>query len=105
MVWGPFARWTDIADSKRSTRGASGPLLKQSLVHVVVAAVAFLGAVLVVFGLLGDEGVARQQQSCDARCVGQGGAGDLRGVNDAGFDEVFVLVGEGVEALVALALD
>src|SRR5262245_18257714 len=76
------------------------------LVHVVVAAVAFFAVgVLVVLGLLGDEGVTGLQQRRDRGGVGQGSAGYLRRIDDAGFDEVFVLVGESVEALIAFALD
>src|SRR6478736_1610366 len=56
------------------------------LVHVVVAAVAgFLAAVLVVLGLLGDEGVAGEEKRGDGGGVGQSRAGDLGGVDDAGF--------------------
>ena len=38
-----------------------------------------------------------------ARGVLEGGAGDLGGVDHAGFDQVFVLVGRGVVAFVAFA--
>src|SRR5262245_51237945 len=74
------------------------------LVHIVVAAVAGFLAVLFVFGLLGDEGIAGEKEGGDAGGVGQGGAGDLGGVDDTGFDQVFVLVGEGVIAVIAFEL-
>src|SRR5262245_60262507 len=92
----------DDCDSKRRPLRREGP----TLVHVVVAAVAFLAVgVLVVLGLLGDEGVAGEKECGDGGGVGQSGTGDLGGVDDAGFDEVFILVGQSVEAVVAFALD
>ena len=60
-------------------------------------------ALFVFLGGFGDEGVAGEQQRGDAGGVLQGGAGDLGGVDDAGFDQVFVLVGRGVVAFVAFA--
>ena len=53
---------------------------------------------------LGDEAFGGEQQAGDRRRVLQRGAGDLRRVDDAGLDEVFVLVGGDVVAFVALAL-
>ena len=74
------------------------------LIHIIHAAVAVAAAALLVFlGGFGDQGVAREQQRGDAGGVLQRGAGDLGGVDDAGFDQVFVLVGRGVVAFVAFA--
>ena len=74
------------------------------LIHVIHAAVAVAAAaLLVLLRGFGDQGVAGEQQRCDARGVLQGGAGDLGRVDDAGFDQVFVLVGRGVVAFVAFA--
>src|SRR5690242_9434979 len=74
------------------------------LIHIIHAAVASVAALLVLLRGFGDEGVGGQQQSCYARCILECSAGDLRRVDDAGFDQVFVLVGRGVVAFVALLL-
>ena len=74
------------------------------LIHVIHAAVAVAAAaLLVLLRGFGDQGVAGQQQRRDAGRVLQGGAGDLGRVDDAGLDQVFVLVGRGVVAVVAFA--
>ena len=63
------------------------------------------GFLLVVLGRVGDQGVGGQEQRADAGGVLQGVAGDLGRVDDAGLDQVGVLVLQGVVAEVALALD
>ena len=60
---------------------------------------------LVVLGRVGDQGVGGQEQRADAGGVLEGVAGDLGRVDDAGLDQVGVLVLERVVAEVALALD
>src|SRR5690554_6608900 len=53
-------------------------------------------------GLLGDHGFGGQHQTGDAGRVLKRGTGDLNRVDDAGFDKVFVHVGAGVVAVVAI---
>ena len=60
---------------------------------------------LVVLGCVGDQGVGGQEQRAHAGGVLKRVAGDLGRVDDAGLDQVGVLVLEGVVAEVALALD
>src|SRR5262245_44136773 len=85
-----------------TSRGLLTAVRRTRLVHVVVAAVAL--AAFFLFGLFGDQGVARQEQHGHARGVLQGSPRDLRGVDDAGLHKVFVLVGGCVVAGVALLL-
>ena len=66
-------------------------------IHILIAARGH-GRGLVLLGLFGDQGVAGQQQCGDAGGVLQCGAGDLRGIDHAGLDHVFVDVGRGVIA-------
>src|SRR3954447_20651467 len=73
-------------------------------IHVVVTAVAGAAFLLLVFGQVGDQGVGGQQQGADAGGVLEGRAGDLGRVDDAGLDQVGVLVLQGVVAEVALPL-
>ncbi|EME96580.1 DNA polymerase II large subunit [Streptomyces mobaraensis NBRC 13819 = DSM 40847] len=56
------------------------------------------------FLLLDDQGLGREQQGGDGGRVLQGGAGDLHRVDDAGGDQVAVLAGRGVEALALVEL-
>src|SRR5688500_4164847 len=59
------------------------------------------------FGLVvldvGDHGFGGEHQAGDRSCVLQGSSRYLRGVDDTGCDEVFVLLGRGVEAERAFA--
>ena len=74
-------------------------------IHIIHPAMTMAAAaLLVLLGGFGDQGVAGEQQRRDAGGVLQGGAGDLRRVDDAGLDQVFVDVGRGVVAVVAFAL-
>ena len=59
-------------------------------------------AFVLFFVLLGDEGVAGEQEGGDGSGVFEGGAVDLGGGDDAAFEEVGVFEFEGVEAEVAL---
>ena len=63
-----------------------------------------VAAGFLLLGLLGDEAVGGQQQTGDADGVLQGDARDLGRVDDAGFDQVLILVRVGVVAEAALAL-
>src|ERR1700679_3206870 len=72
--------------------------VRAGLVHVAHAA-----AVAGWSGLLGprdlrDHGFGRQHEAGDRGCVLQGSAGYLGRVDDAGLDQVLVLVGAGVVA-------
>ena len=58
-----------------------------------------LGFIFLVEG--GDEGFGSQQEGGDAGRVGQGGADDLHGVDNAGLVHIDVLAGVGVVALIA----
>src|SRR5690606_19882013 len=78
-------------------------VLRGRLVHIVIAAVAALLALLFL-GLLGNQGIAGQEQYRYAGRVLQRGAGDLGRVDDAGLDQVFVRIARGVVAEVAFAL-
>ena len=51
------------------------------------------------FLLLHDQGVGREDHRGDRRGVAQRGPGDLDRVDDAGLDQVLVVAGGGVEAL------
>ena len=53
-------------------------------------------------GDLRDHGFGRQHEAGDRGCVQQGSAGDLGRVDDAGLDQVLVLVGAGVVAEVGV---
>ena len=53
---------------------------------------------------IGDERVAREHHGRDARGVLERGSGNLRRVDNAGFNEVFVDVGERVVAEVSFTL-
>src|SRR5688572_218200 len=88
-----------ILQQKRAPeRKSPAPSLRDSVkvrdrsIHVVVAAVAAAAGGLLVLGHVGDQGVGGQQQGADARGVLQGRAGDLGRVDDAGLDQVGVLV-------------
>src|SRR5580692_10345779 len=74
------------------------------LVHVAhaAAAVSAGGGSFLLFGNLRYQGFGGQHQAGDGAGVLQGGADDFRRIQDACFDQVFVLVGEGVVAEVGL---
>ena len=63
-------------------------------IHIVIPAMSAAAAalLLVVLGGIGDQGVGGQKQRADAGGVLQGVAGDLGRVDDAGLDQVGVLV-------------
>ena len=56
--------------------------------------------VAIVLWLLSDQGIASQQQSRDRRGILQSRSCDFGGIDDAGLDHVFELVGGGVVAVV-----
>jgi hypothetical protein len=62
------------------------------------------GAGFVLLREFGDESFGGEKQSADGRGVLQCAAGDLGGIDDAGFDEVFIIVRCHVVAFVAFAL-
>src|ERR1017187_369536 len=74
------------------------------LVHSAHAAAvaAAHGRFLLVFRNLADEGFGGQHQGRDRACVLQGGARHLGGIDDAGLDQVFELVGLSVVAEVVV---
>ena len=59
--------------------------------------------VFVVFWLVGNHSFGGQQEAGNRSCVGQGCDRYFSRVDDAGFVEVFVGFGEGVEAFAVLA--
>ena len=68
------------------------------------AAHAAHAAVALFVGDVGDHGFGGEHQAGDRGCVLQSVAGDLCGVDDAGCDEVFELLGRGVKAVAVLRL-
>src|SRR3954471_12698020 len=72
--------------------------------HAAGAARSAAGRFLLLLRNLGDEGFGRQQQRGDRRGVLQRRADDLRGVDDAGLDEILVGVGQRVETFGVLRL-
>src|SRR5580704_14391802 len=70
--------------------------------HAAAATVAAAGGSFLLFGNLRYQGFGGQHQAGDGAGVLQGGADDFRRIQNACFDQVFVLVGEGVVAEVGL---
>jgi hypothetical protein len=58
---------------------------------------------LVILGHVGDQGVGGQEERADAGRVLKGVAGDLGRVDDAGLDQVGVLILQGIVAEVAFS--
>src|SRR5207248_9398026 len=76
--------------------------LAEPSVAVAVTAGVAVAVAVVAFGLrgpVGDDRLGREQHARDRRGVADGRAGHLDRVDDAGFHEVAVLPGRGVEAL------
>jgi hypothetical protein len=81
--------------------GAGLDLVVHVAAHAAVGRAA--GWFLIFLGDLGDERLGGEEKPGDGSCVLEGSAGDLFGVDDAGFDEVFVVAGADVIAFVAFA--
>src|ERR1700722_19672668 len=54
-------------------------------------------------GLVGDHTFSGQQHACDGSGILEGDAGDLRGVDNTGLQEIFVYFRTGVEPEIAFA--
>src|SRR5215831_18402784 len=84
----------------RPLRLAGGPLCAPPAtgleVHVTAAGG---GRCLLLFRLLGDYCLGREEQTGNGGSVLQRGTGDLCGVNNPGLEHVDVLAGRGVEAV------
>src|SRR6185437_10045840 len=93
-------------DLKRKPRIAPGLYVaccEWALVHAVhAAAVTAACRSFLLLRNLGDHGLGGEHQPSDRRCVLQRGARDLGGIDDAGRDQVLVLVGACIIAEVGL---
>src|SRR5829696_5824840 len=69
--------------------------------HAAAAHAAHAAVALFVLDV-SDHGFGGEHQACDRGCVLKCGAGDLCGVDNTGCDEVFELLGRGVEAVAFL---
>src|SRR5271165_892373 len=94
--------------SKKPTRLVAGwafdsPRLANGLVIHLRAVAARHGSSRLLFGDLTDHGFGGQHESADGGSMLQSRASDLRGIDHAGLDEIFVHAGLGVEAVVGVA--
>src|SRR5690242_12271633 len=87
--------------TKTESCTASAPGTIRLIVHSRSVAIG-CGSCGVLLRNLADHGLGRQHQGANGGRVLEGGAGHLGRIYDAGFHQVLILAGSGVEAVVVI---